>query len=387
MSRVVAKTVRRADGAHLLRTNGMRGTRTSLAGWLILLFSVICFFVSCAPTMKDLPKIQQSLQAPEESARLSAVKDLGRMRDADPAAVVPLLTDSLGKDSSASVRAEAARSLKHYSGEQVSAALAQALGSDSSSTVRAAAADAVGAAHSNNAFDLLKRAATTDSDTTVRQAAVVAMGNLSGSETLPFLCDAVRKSDLRDAAITAMSQNSAAASSPEAISALLETVGATSDVNPAVYEIFARSSDSRVSPYLYSAILDDRVSRDTIDTIVDRLVRAGDRSFVPQLTQRLQSESNQDTQVRICQALGRFRDPYPVPTLIMLAQQNQTRDPNFVGHVIWVLDAIGDARARDPLCNLMCRAGDKQVRYAAQEALASHSEWFGQGQDCGCKGA
>jgi HEAT repeat protein len=371
-----------SGAAHLWSTSGARRLRI----WCILFFSAGGLFVSCAPTMKDLPKLQQTMQSPDESARVSAVKDLGRMRDADPGAVVPLLTDSLGKDSSASVRAEAARSLKHYPGEQAATALGQALKSDTSPTVRAAAADAVGTLNREDAFELLKTAATTDGDTSVREAAVTAMGNVSSSQVLPFLCNAVGTQALRDAAITALAQNEAASSSPEVITALLAVVN-PQNTNPKIYEIFARSNDPRVRQYLYAAILDDNVSRDTIDVIVDRMVQSGDTSFVPQLTQRLQSETNLDTQVRICQALGRFRDPYPVPTLIMLAQQNQARNPAFLPHLIGALDGIGDARARDPLCSLMCQAGDKQVRNDAQEALFHHSEWFGKGQDCGCKGA
>lgn len=134
---------------------------------------------------------------------------------------------------------------------------------------------------------------------------------------------------------------------------------------------------------LDSAIADDDVSYDAIDGMVAGLVAAGDRSPVLGLTQRLQTETNPDTLYRICRALGDFRDPYPVPVLIALAQHNEVRDAAFTPSVISALGMIGDGRARDPLCDLMCHARDKDVRNAAQEAVFNNQNWRG----CECEKA
>jgi len=136
---------------------------------------------------------------------------------------------------------------------------------------------------------------------------------------------------------------------------------------------------------LYSAIGEDSASSDTIDRIVAGLVAAGDRSPMPDLTRRLQTEKNPDTLYRICLALGDFHDPYPVPVLIALAQHNDVRDAAFTGHVIWALDTIGDIRARDPLCGVMCHASDGGTRHAAQEALFHNGSWFGNAHGCECE--
>src|SRR2546425_1236508 len=79
-----------------------------------------------------------------------------------------------------------------------------------------ASAEAVGVMPPDRACTPLKVAAT-DSDPTVRQAAVTAQwGGAWMPQTLALPCEAVRRSDLRDAAIAAASRNSAAASSADA---------------------------------------------------------------------------------------------------------------------------------------------------------------------------
>ena len=138
---------------------------------------------------------------------------------------------------------------------------------------------------------------------------------------------------------------------------------------------------SQATSDLYAAIDNQNVSQDDLDSLVAKMVQTGDRSPVQPLTRRLQTESDGDVRVRICDVLGDFRDPYPVPVLVALMQQSDSRDPMLTGQLIAALNAIGDARARDSLCNEMCHGDNSSNRNAAQEALFSN-RW----RACECGG-
>lgn len=395
---------------------------------------IMLFIVSCAPSMKDFPKLQAKAASPDESTRLSAVKDIGRIKGATPE-VLPVVISTLKNDTSDNVRAEAARSLKNLGFDQAAEPLKEALKSDRSPDVRIASAEALYGIVGQNAYDPLvtalkdddstvrtncvkfigniggpaacdvirerlvkdkagdvrgqaaaslgelkdeksvpelKKAALNDSEIEVKKAAVIAIGVFPGNDALNFLCSALKKQELQDAAITALDNNQKGSDSREVITTLLAISRSSSNLDPRVLNIFLRSPDPRVKPFFYSAIIDDNVDRDAIDVIVKRLKMENDYSMVPRLINDLQGTRDLDKTVRLCQALGDFGDPRatsPIMSLLQASLYNRKQQSLLIPHYINALGNIGDLKAWDYLCRLHCQDSEEKVRYDSGQAL------------------
>jgi HEAT repeat protein len=401
--------------------------------WILPAVFVI-LSVACAPTMKDIPKLQEKISSPDEATRITAVRDLGCMKNATMD-VLPILYRTLKTDTSEKVRVQSVESLKklgfvdsieplrtalksdaaptvrkasaealhslqgslaydqlaeavndessfvratcvrligEIGGAKALEVISQRLRSDPSPEVRSQAATSLGVMKDQKSFPDLKKSAMKDESSEVRTAAVIAIGSIPGNESLAFLQEALISKDMQDSAITALQKNQLGANSPEIMTSLLRIAKASSSLDSRILDIFLNSNDPRAKPYLYQAIIDTNVSRDTIDVIVKRLRENNDFTFVPRLINDMESTRDLEKTVRICQALGGFRDPRATPALMscLRSSLNNLRSESLLStHYIWALDAIGDLNAWDYLCELHCQDPDKDIRYKAGEAL------------------
>lgn len=403
--------------------------------WIVCIMAFIV--ISCAPGMSDLPKLQEKSLSPNEETRIAAVKDIGRITDATPA-VLPILFSALKSDASSKVRAQASESLKilrfpesvgplmdslknddepavrkasleaYYGiigadsynvildalkddspivrsggafilgkigGDGACKVLRELLKTDPSSEVRLTAATCLGGLQDKDAFDVLKRAALTDGNSEVRIAATVSIGAIPGSASENFLIDTLKNKELQDAAITSLQKNNLGSNSSKAILNLLDIAKSSPKVDSRFVDIFLKSKDARVKPYLYRAIVDEWTDRDTIDAIVKRFKEENDYSIVPRLINDLKNNQSTSEISHICQALGRFRDPQATPVLLAELQSNlenrskHKSDACAPKHYMWALGEIGDLRAWNYLCEVHCKNPHKDNRYEAGEAL------------------
>lgn len=417
--------------------SGIKKRRWVMFKRLWLACIVAFMVISCAPGMSDLPKLQEKSLSPDEETRIAAVNDIGRITDATPA-VLPILFSALKSDASSRVRAQAAESLKvlrfaesagplmdslkndgepivrkasldayygitgadsydvilaalkddspivrsggasilsKFGNDRTGKVLRELLKTDPSSEVRLTVATCLGDLQDKDAFDVLKRAALTDGSSEVRIAATVSIGAIPGEASENFLVDALKNKELQDAAITSMQKNNLGNDSAKAISNLLDITKSSSNVDSRIVDIFLKSEDARVNPYLYRAIVDKQSDRDLIDPIVKRYKQKNDYSFVPKLISDLQDTQSTSEIAHICQALGRFRDPQATPVLLAELQANlENRSKHKSNacaprHYMWALGEIGDLRAWDYLCKVHCKDHDKDNRQEAGEAL------------------
>lgn len=402
----------------------------------LVAFLIVLLLASCAPTMKDLPKLQEKAQSLDEKSRISAIESIGKIKDAE-STVLPILYNALGSDTSPAVREHAAKSLMNLGFGEASTALVAALKKDSDPAVRRASAEALYSLSGNEAIDvlvdcsgkdnsasvravcvkfigkiggpkasaevrkrlkddpapevraqaatalgemkveqsyeLLKEAALKDQAKVVREAAVIAIGNIPGKDSMQFLCGALKMANLQDAAITSIHVNRRGGESQEAITQLLNIAGSSSKPDQRILNIFLTSRDARVKPYFRRVILYEYASSDSIEAIASNLRKAGDTSMVPQLINDLRSEQKFPVQVNLCRALGHFRDPRAVPQLLTMLRNRSQYHNCLPKHLVWALEVIRDPRAFQYLCEMCCNEADKDLRYDA--CMASSEIW------------
>lgn len=407
-------------------------------GLIFTVLSSIVFLIYCAPTMKDLPKLQAKLSDPDEKTRISTVKKIGEIKDPTPE-TIPILFTTLKNDTSPAVRAECATSLKKLGFPEAEGALTEALktdpdptvrtnsaealyvvagykvldlliytsnndsspqvrsaclkqvgkiggpkasqnlmgklGDDQSSEVRAQAASSLGEMKDDGAYGLLKGTAFNDSDLDVRRACVIAVGNYPGDDSMQFLCKSLKTTDLQDAAITTIHENRRGNESREAITYILQIANNSTQIDDRVVEIFLDTQDPRVNQYLYRVIVYEYTSSDTIKAIVNKTRRENDTSMVPNLISTLRSTNNSSVQINCSRALGYFQDPRAVSVLISKLRNRGQYSSHVPGHFVWALSAIGHPNAYNYLCQMCCNEDKKRLRNDACEA--SSDLWRG----------
>ena len=127
----------------------------------IMTILVLIGFIACAPTMKDLSKLQTKTTDPDPETRIKAVKKIGEIKD-PTLETLPVLIDLLKRDPNAGVRAESVNSLGKLGFPEAGESVKHALKTDVDATVRSNAASALYTLIGYKAYDLLKEVLQSD---------------------------------------------------------------------------------------------------------------------------------------------------------------------------------------------------------------------------------
>ncbi len=407
----------------------------------------LILLVSCAPTMKDFPKLQEKLGSSDKKTRISSIKKIGKIKDASPE-VPQILYGVLKSDPSASVRAESAMSLMNLGRSESIVPLSEALNNDTEPIVRSACAEALyhlsgydsldilisalnrdnsplvrakcvkfigkiggeraseeiqmklkndlsagvrtqaatslGDLKDMNSFELLKNSALNDPGINVREAAVIAIGSIPGRASMNFLCEALEMPNLTDMAIDSIHINKRGGESRRAISYLLQIADSSYETDHRILKIFLTSNDSRVNSYFCEVIRYHW--GEEYRYIVSSLVKKEDTSLVPELIRDLEFEKHFSYQVNIVKALGDFKDSRSVPILMVMLTNRYHYHNGLAKHLMRSLGQIGDMRVWAYLCHLHCNDEDKDIRDDAGSALHElDKSYWNNKAECKCE--
>ncbi len=404
-------------------------------GSIIIIIFIGIFLFSCAPSMKDMPKLQKQTQSSNEKERLSATEKIGEIKNATPE-VLTTLNHILKNDGSSSVRSEAAKSignlgfqqshdplsvslktdsnntvrnsavtalytisganainnfieasndenskirflcvkyLGNIGGEKAASTIREKFQSDPSPEVRAQAVKSLGKMKDKTSYELIKKSIKTDSSESVRVEAVKAIGNYPGADSMKILCEALENSATQKAAIDAIYEHKRADESKKAISILMKNADEDSSFlnDSKIVHIFIDSGDNRVKPYFRQYITYEYCDRDNIRLIATTLKDRGDTSLVPALCRDLDLTNESATIINLCTALGSFDDNRATSSLLSKLQNRSNYSNCVPTHIIHALEAIKDPKAANYLCQMCCNEKDKKDRQDACQASSA----------------